>query len=195
LNAGLAEVLRALGPVRHLIAPNLTPRPHLPGWQAAFPGARLWAPEGSGLDGSLLGPEAPPEWASDMEQILVDGSPRYREAVFHHRSAAALIASDLIHAIETAKLPVWQRPLIWLRGVDDTDPAMPRKLRNACRDSAALGAAVERMVALRPRRLVLSHGRLYDVGAASVLERCFRKLLREQRWTQALKDLDDKAAR
>ncbi len=196
LNGDLMGVLRALGPLRHLVAPNLTPLPHLPLWQAEFPDAKLWAPEGSPLTGATpLCAEAPPDWATDMEQILIDAGPRYREAVFHYKGASALIAGDLIHAIETGKLPVWQRPFIWFRGVDDTDPAMPRKLRNACRDDAALASAVERMVELRPRRLLISHGRLYEAGGVAVLERSFRKLLRERQWTHALKDMDAKVRR
>jgi len=196
LNADLLSVLRALGPVRHLVAPNLTVLRHLPLWQAEFPDAKLWAPEGSPFaDATLLGAQAPPDWAADMEQVLIDAGPRYREAVFHHHNASALIAGDLIHAIETVKLRAWQRPFIWFGGVDDTDPAMPRKLRNACRDEAALAVAIERMVELRPRRLLISHGRLYEAGGAAVLERSFRKLLRERQWTHALKTIEEKTTR
>lgn len=196
LTASLVQALSALGELRHLVAPNLEPLPHLHQWRAVFPEAALWAPPASAHDRALeLGGDAPPDWGGAFETILVDGSDRYREAVFFHRESRTLIAADLIHAIETAHLPAWQRPLVWLRGVDDNDPAMPPRLRRACADPAALGRAVERMVTLRPGRLLISHGRCFDTRAGAVLERSFRKLLRERQWTRALSDMDKSAPR
>jgi hypothetical protein len=46
LDAGLADELAALGPVRHLVAPNALHHLFLGDWSRRFPGARLYAAPG-----------------------------------------------------------------------------------------------------------------------------------------------------
>ena len=39
---GVVDVVRALGPVRHLVSPNKLHHLFLGAWQARFPDAKLW---------------------------------------------------------------------------------------------------------------------------------------------------------
>jgi hypothetical protein len=196
LTPGLRAEIEALGPVRHLIAPNWLHYAHLADWQAAWPGALAWGAPGvaeraakNGLalhiDHPLQGRQAEAPWAGQIGQLVVRGSRLHQEAVFFHEASRTLIVTDLIEAFETAKLPVWMRPIVWLAGVDDSDGKMPPDMWWSFRDKAALAEDVETMIGWGPRRLILAHGRWYEKGGAAELERAFRKLLRVHRWEAA----------
>lgn len=199
LTGGLQAEIEALGPVRHLIAPNWIHYAHIGAWQAAFPAARAWAAPGVAERAARmgvalrfdrdLGAEAGAPWAGQIDQMIVEGSRVHREAVFFHRASRTLILTDLIEAFETAKLPVWMRPLIWIAGIDDSDGKMPPDMRWTFRDRAALADCVEAMIAWGPRRVILAHGRWYERGGAAELERAFRKVLRPRRWEAAYEEM------
>jgi hypothetical protein len=81
LSAGLGEEIEALGPVRALIAPNLLHHRFLAPCAQAFPQARVFgAPglreklESTRID-EVLGEKAPPLWAAELDQLLVQGAP------------------------------------------------------------------------------------------------------------------------
>jgi len=196
LTVGLRAELDALGPVRHLVAPNWLHFAHVAAWRAAWPGATAWAAPGvseraakNGLtlhfDADLRADGAEPHWQGQIEQMIVRGSKMHREAVFFHTATRSLILTDLIEAHETRLMPVWARPLIWLAGIDDSDGKMPPDMAWSFRDKTALAEDVERMIAWNPRRVILAHGRWYETGGAAELERAFRKLLRPRRWEAA----------
>ncbi|SEO51344.1 protein of unknown function [Salinihabitans flavidus] len=191
LTDGLRGELDALGPVRHLIAPNWIHYAHLPRWQAAFPEAIAWGAPGVAeraakkgvtlrLDHELQwdGAEAP--WSGQIDQMIVRGSEVHREAVFFHRASATLILTDLIEAFETANLPVWMRPIVRIAGIDDSDGKMPPDMRWTFRDKAALVEDVTRMIDWAPERVILAHGRWFDRGGAAELERAFRHVLKSR---------------
>jgi hypothetical protein len=184
----LLDEVRALGPVRHLIAPNWIHYAWIADWQAAFPMARAWAAPGvvaraASRGVSLrfdhdLGPDAPPDWQGQIAQILVEGSPLHREVVFHHHASRTLIVTDLIENFEPAKVPLWFRPLIWLGGVADPDGKTPLDIRLSFRAGRAQArAAVHRMIALAPERVIMAHGRWYPQNGTAELRRAFRWLL------------------
>jgi hypothetical protein len=136
LTEGLRAGLDALGPVRHLVAPNAFHFAHIADWQAAWPKAKSWAAPGAveraaknglslSFDRELRAGEAEGPWAGQIEQLIVAGSKVLREAVFFHNESRTLILTDLIENFETAKLPVWMRPLIWIAGIDDSDGHLP----------------------------------------------------------------------
>ena len=190
---GLRDELAALGPVAHLVAPNWDHTAFIDDWRAAYPGARVWAvpgdgPRGPGIDfDHALGGETP--WQNEIAHLIVGGSRKYREAVFCHRLSATLILTDMMQNFDTARLPVWMRPLIWLAGTDDSDGKMPYLMRRRYRN-AELSQALERMIDWRPRALILSHGGWFENGAVRELERAFKKLLHERQWSRALDDMD-----
>ncbi len=184
----LRAELQALGPVRHLIAPNWIHYAYIGQWQVAFPGALTWAAPGvrdraarRGMEMHFdhdLGPEAPPDWAGQIDQLIVEGSEVHREAVFFHRASRTLILTDLIENFEPGKLPWWMRIAARLAGIRDPDGQMPRDMRMTFaghRDQ--LRAAVERMIGWGPERVILAHGRWYECGGVAELRRAFRFVL------------------
>ncbi|MGV6848331.1 MAG: DUF4336 domain-containing protein [Marinibacterium sp.] len=188
LTDALRKEVAALGPVRHLIAPNWIHYAYIAEWQAAFPNALAWAAPGvvaraaqKGLDLRIdaeLTQNAPEDWAGEIDQMIVEGSKVHREAVFFHRASRTLILTDLIENFEAAKVRFWLRPLLWFAGIVDPDGKMPPDMRATFRNGrSTLRSAVERMIGWAPERVILAHGRWYDHNAVAELKRAFRFVL------------------
>ncbi|HBS50910.1 MAG TPA: DUF4336 domain-containing protein [Rhodobacteraceae bacterium] len=188
LTTGLASELKGLGPVAHLVAPNWIHYAHVAEWQEAFPDAISWAAPGAAERAASkgmalhfdrdLGPEAEAPWEGEIDQMIVEGSRVHREAVFFHPASRTLILTDLIENFEPGKMPWYLRPLLRLGGVMDPDGKMPRDMRASFlghRDR--LRAAVERMIAWQPERVILAHGRWYRENGVAELRRAFRFVL------------------
>ncbi len=191
----LRDELRALGPVRYLIAPNALHYVSIASWQEAYPDAATYAAPGVAARASRrgatlqvdhdLGQTPPAPWAEQIDQMIVQGSKQHREAVFFHRASSTLILTDLIQNFETAKLRAWMRPLVWLAGIDDSDGKMPIDMRMTFAKTP-LAESVGEMIAWNPQRLILAHGRWYSQDAVEELRRAFRRILRDREWTKAM---------
>ncbi len=184
LTEDLRAEVAALGPVRHLIAPNWIHYAHVQSWQAAFPEALAWAAPGVGERAARrgmviafdhdLGTRAEDPWRGEIDQLIVPGSKVHREAVFFHRASRTLILTDLIENFEPSRLPWWMRPLVWLGGISDPHGAMPRDMRlTFAGHRAELRGAVEAMIGWAPERVILAHGRWYRENGAEELRRAF----------------------
>jgi hypothetical protein len=188
LTEGLAAEVAALGQVAHLVAPNWLHYAYLPEWQARFPNAVTWAAPGVRKRAARrrsparfdrdLADEAPPDWAGEVEQMIVRGSRVHHEAVFFHRKSRTLILTDLIENFEPAKLPWWMRILARRTHITDPDGQMPRDMRlTFFGREDKLRAAVERMIGWAPERVILAHGRWYRTDGVAELKRAFRWVL------------------
>lgn len=192
--------LGALGPVRHLVAPNRIHYVHIADWQAAWPDATAWAApdvvaraakHGLALRFDHdLGEGAEKPWQDQIDQMIVEGSMRHREAVFFHRSSATLILTDLIENFETEKLPAWMRPLIWIAGLDAPRGRMPPDMYRSFRDKARLAQCIETMIGWEPQRILLAHGRWFESDGVAQLERAFRPILQDRRWHGVLRRIE-----
>lgn len=102
----LAAALEELGPIRHLVSPNWIHYAYIGDWAARYPEATSWASPGVRaraesrnvkitFDRDLA--EAPaPEWAEDLDQLIVEGSKVHTEVVFFHKKSRTLVLTDLI---------------------------------------------------------------------------------------------------
>lgn len=203
LTESLRAELDALGPVRHLIAPNQIHFLNIPDWCAVYPEATFWAAPGvqdraakAGLnlpESTALradGSEAP--WTGQIDQLIVRGSRWHKEAVFFHRASYTLVLTDLIEAFETAKLPAHCRPFAWLTGIDDSDGKTPPLIAWSFRDKEAFAEDIEQAIAWGPLRVILAHGRWFERDGVAELERAFRGVLRARRWDSAIRDMKDR---
>ena len=197
LTDALRAEVDALGEVRHLVAPNPYHFSHIADWQAAWPKAKSWAAPGVveraakvglslSFDRELRAGEAEGPWTGQIDQRIVQGSTRFHEAVFFHHASRSLILTDLIEAIETAKLPAHCRPFAWINGIDDSDGKTPPLIRWMFRDKRAMADSVEEMIGWAPERIILAHGRCYAKSGVAELERAFRLLLRDRMWDREL---------
>jgi len=197
LTDSLRAEIDATGPVRHLVAPNHAHVAHLPDWRAAWPRATVWA--APGVDAAAareLRPDgAEPDWAGQLDQIVVRAGPKLREAAFLHRPSRTLILADLIEAHETRHHKPWVRPLIWLAGTDDSAAHMRPRYRWSLRgaDKADLADDIEVLLGWGPKRMIIAHGRWYGEDGRTVLEYAFRKVLQARRWERAYDDHRRKA--
>ncbi len=187
LTEDLRAEVAALGPVRHLIAPNWIHYAYVNAWQAAFPEAVAWAAPGvkeradkKGMAITFdrdLGDEAESPWAGEIEQMIVRGSRVHHEAVFLHRASRTLVLTDLIENFEAGNLPWWMRIFARMAGIVDPDGQMPRDMRATFSGHReTLRAAVERMIGWQPEAVIVAHGRWYRENGVAELRRAFRFL-------------------
>ncbi|TDG28456.1 DUF4336 domain-containing protein [Paracraurococcus ruber] len=183
LTPALAGALRLLGPVRHLVSPGTAHWVHLPAWQAAFPEARLWAPpgvverarrQGIALHAhGVLGPASPPDWAEEMVQDLLLGA-GFVEVAFLHRPTRTLVLCDTVQAMEPARLPWGMGLLVRALGAAGPRGGTPRHVRLVlARHRAHNRAAVRRLLALDPARVVFAHGAWFERDGAARLRQAF----------------------
>lgn len=160
----LAAELDALGPVRHLVAPNCFHHLHMGPASERWPEAKVHAPPGLRskrpdlrIDVELRDAEQP--WGAAFEQIEIAGVPELGELVFLHRPSATLIVCDLVFNVHEAAfmaklvlrmVGVWQRL------------AQSKLWRRITKDRAAAARSVERMLALEFERVIPSHGRIAE---------------------------------
>jgi hypothetical protein len=181
----LARELEAVGRVRYLIAPNTLHYWWIPEWKANFPEARVYAAPGLeqkakrnvGID-FVLGTQPPLAWRGQIEQVVCLGD-ALNEVDFFHRASRTLILTDLIENFELDRVKCWAlRGLLRLVGAADPNGGAPLDMRWTFRHQrTALRAAVERMLAWEPERVLLAHGRWYPRDAATELRRAFRWVL------------------
>ncbi|HKV65538.1 MAG TPA: DUF4336 domain-containing protein, partial [Rhodanobacteraceae bacterium] len=173
------------GPVRHLVSPNLLHYASIAAWKARYPNATAWASPGVreraaaqhievAFDADLA--DAPPQaWAADLDQMRFRGSRVIEECVFFHRSSATLILADLIENFEREKLTRGMRWLARLGGVLDPDGKAPLDMRMTFMGRKRLAReGFDRIMAWRPQRVILAHGRWYERDAEVELRRAFR---------------------
>ncbi|MEE7478134.1 hypothetical protein MHIMP23_18005 [Methylobacterium hispanicum] len=142
----LHRALAEIGPIRHLVAPNIAHWTLLRDWQIHCPEALTWAAPNLRRRGQVrarmraglrldrdLGDAAPPDWARDLRQVVVPGALGFREVAFFHDVSRSLILTDLVLNLEPGRLPAWMRPLARLVGITAPDGRAPAYLRGAVR--------------------------------------------------------------
>lgn len=177
--------LDALGPIKHLVSPNKLHYTHIAAWKQRYPDAIAWASPGvleraasQHVDVAFeanLGNTPPPVWVDDIDQLRFEGSSVMEEFVFFHCASRTLILTDLIENFEAAKLPRWLRWMGRLGGVMNPDGKTPLDWRITFH-KAESRISLARILAWRPQRVILAHGRCYMQDAHVELRRAFRWL-------------------
>lgn len=186
-DGGLFAAIDALGPVRHLVSPNMLHYAHIAAWKQRYPDAVAWASPGvreraanqhvAVTFDAALGDAPPPAWADTLDQLHFRGSRVLEEIVFLHRDSGTLILTDLIENFESSRLPAVMRLLVRLAGSLDPDGKAPLDMRLTYLGRKRIArACLERMLAWRPRRVILAHGRCYLRDGEAELRRAFRWL-------------------
>lgn len=182
LTVALAEEVRALGRVAHLIAPSIGHWTFVAEWQRAFPETRTWGVPGLRhrrqvrnsavrIDADL-GDSAPEDWAGEVRQGLVSGGAGFTEAYFFHTQSRTLVLTDLVDNLEPGKLPRMTAALVRLAGA--TDGKTPVHVRLAVRAGGERARkAIQAMLALEPERVVFAHGRWFEESGSERLARAF----------------------
>ncbi len=184
----LHRAVAALGPIRHLAAPNIAHWRYLQDWQRACPEALTWgAPNlrhrrpvrraALRIDRDLPG-TAPPDWAADLELVTVPGGLGFREVAFFHKPSRSLVLTDLVVNLEPGKLPWPMRLPARLAGMTAPDGRAPLYLRAVVRMRRAEAArAASTLLALAPERVLFAHGAWFARDAGAALRRSLRWLV------------------
>jgi hypothetical protein len=183
----LSDSLRAsvdsLGPTRHLVSPNALHHLFLKEWKCAYPGARLCAPPGLGRKRKDLGfdvqlggaPE--PDWAADIDQVVLRGSFALTEVVFFHRRSQTALFADLIQNFPRDWFKGWRGVVARLAGIVAPNPGAPRDWRASFLDRHAARLALGQILAWPIERALIAHGDLPTENGAAFVRHAFAWLL------------------
>jgi len=183
----LAEELKRLGTIRHLVSPNWIHYAYIADWQRHCPDTVAWASPGVReraqsreveitFDRDLEDAPAT-DWAGEIDQLIVRGSKAHTEVVFFHQKSQTLVLTDLIENMHAKDLPLWVRPFAWVAGILAPNGKMPLDIwmsfsgnRDKLRD------ALTRMLDWQPNIVVLAHGDILRENAPQRLREGFRRL-------------------
>jgi hypothetical protein len=184
LSSDLRAEVAALGDVRYLIAPNSLHHLFLDEWRRAYPDARLYAPPGLrtkrqdiAFDGDL-GNAPIAAWASEIDQIVVQGNLITTEVVFFHRSSGTVLFTDLIQQFPAGWFSGWRAIVARLDLMVGTEPSVPRKFRATFVNRRAARAALDQILAWPAEKVLLAHGAPVNADGRAFIGRAFRWLTR-----------------
>jgi hypothetical protein len=173
----LAEEIRKLGPVRHLVSPNKLHHLFMGEWSEAWPDARMCASPGLRRRrkdlrfDATLGDTPEPAWAEEIDQVIFHGSFAMEEVVFFHRDSRSLIVADLIQKFDPSTLTGAQRLIMRLDGMVGPSGSTPREWRLSFWNRAAARRALSQALAWNPERIILAHGIWIRSDGREVLRR------------------------
>lgn len=183
LTEDIRRAVDALGPVRHLVAPNTLHHTFLAQWAAGYPEARVHAAPGltqqvaATAIHATLDDEPDPAWAGVLDQVIVRGNRITTEAVFYHRESAAVLVTDLVQQIPQGWYRGWRAVVARLDLMTGSAPSVPRKFRMATTDRSAAREGVRRILEWPADRLVMAHGAPLPSGGQEALRQAFTWLL------------------
>jgi hypothetical protein len=178
-----AEV-EAVGTVAHLVSPNKIHHLFLKAWKDAYPQARIHALDELkkrklALPIEALLDDAPnPEWAADIDQVVVRGSFALSEVVFFHRKSRTAIFADLIENFPPDWFKGWKGILARLDGIVSPHPGAPREWRASFRNRKLARAALDRILAWGPEKVIMAHGIVVRNDGVGFIRRAFGWLLK-----------------
>jgi|JI9StandDraft_2_1071091.scaffolds.fasta_scaffold40399_2 hypothetical protein len=173
--------LDRIGPVRHIVAPNLGHHLYVGDAKACYPDAMVYLAPGlaqkrTDLTGTVtLSDQPPAALAADLEQHLVQGMPKLNEVVFFHKKSRTLIQTDL--AFNLVQMPsLLGRILFTLNGALGGVRAT-KVLRSLIVDKAATRRSIEKILAWDFDRMIITHGDVVRSGAKAELQAAYQFLL------------------
>lgn len=183
LTGALKAAVQDLGPVKHLVSPNKIHYLFLEEWASSFPAAKLWGPASTIKKCPDLWFEeplsdAPPlEWADEIDQVWVRGSPVMDEVAFHHKPSATTILADLSENFTDAFLKEHWKPLArWIarrwKIVEGWGYA-PLEWRLSFIFRRRAKAAKARLIAWPTERVIMAHGEWQPEQGQAYLKKAF----------------------
>ena len=183
LDERLAQQIRGLGTVRHLVSPNQFHYAHIGEWARAFPETIAWASprvrhraRARRVDIDFardLDASAPHEWREEIDQLLFPGG-YFKEFIFFHKASKSLILTDTVINIELDKISEPWRTATKLTGMyhpyGEVFFGMRLPLLFQQRKAKA---AIGKIHSWQPQRIVLGHGRCFDEDTDKVIQRIF----------------------
>jgi hypothetical protein len=178
----LKAAVNALGPVRHVVAPNALHHLHLDAWRQAYPQARFAAPPGLRkkrpdlrFDDDLADGSAH-EWSGEIDHVLVRGNLITTEVVFFHRASQTALFTDLIQQFSPGWFTGWRALVARLDLMTAARPEVPRKFRNAFVGRRAAREAIRSILHWPAEKVLMAHAPPVDADGQAFIRRSFRWL-------------------
>ena len=177
LTLELERAVDSIGPVRHIVSPNKIHHLFLKEWSERWPDAQLYAPPGLASRkpelqfDAELGDEADPAWAVEIDQAIFRGSIAMQEVAFFHRPSHTAIFCDLVQRHDPAQMQGLKGMLMRLDGLVGESGSTPREWRASFLRRRLARAARARVLAWKPRRLLIAHGACAQENATQILAR------------------------
>lgn len=172
-----AEV-NALGPVRHIIAPNTLHHMSLPVWHTTYPGALVHAVAGVAEKrpevrfASDLTDSAHLAWAGEIDQVVVPNTIA-DEVVLFHRASGTVIFTDLLQNLSPDWFGGWRRVIARLDLMIGDAAQVPRKFRMALRPRRIVRDQIGRILDWPAQRVLMAHGTPVTTNAREFLRSAF----------------------
>ncbi len=171
----LVTEIKALGEVKHIIAPNLFHNLFVEEAKKHFPGAQLYA--APGLEDRRrdifwdqhLTRTAPPAWSNDFEQHLIEGASSINEVVFFHKASRTLITTDMVFNLQSPPSGFMSRLFLTIFGTYKHF-AMSRLWVWKADDKKAVANSVREILKWDIDRVLMTHGDIVGPGAKPALE-------------------------
>ncbi len=179
LTDALQAKVDALGEVRHIIAPNSLHHLFLPEWKSAYPGAKLYAPPGLRkkrqdiVFDADLGNTPSPDWANEIDQVLMQGNLITTEVAFFHTKSGTVLFTDLLQQFAAKSFSGWRALVAKLDLMVGPEPSVPRKFRVAFTNRHAARDALKRIFAWPAEKVLMAHGTPVEKDALAFLRRAF----------------------
>ncbi len=181
LDPELQRELDALGTVRFAVAPNRMHHLFIRDYSEAYPKAELFAAPGLETKRkdvgwhAVLGDEAPPAWAGQLEQLFFRGYPLANEVVFFHPPSRSLLLTDLAFNIGPDSPPATRFAFRLLRAYERFGPSLLERI--LIRDRSAGRASLQGILAWDFDRVIVAHGQVLAEGGRDALRAGYAWLL------------------
>jgi len=180
ITAALRQAIDAIGPVGHIVCPNLFHHMYAGDAQRAYPSAVLHGPASLQRKrrdlqfGATLGDSPHPDWGGALQTITIGGS-LLDETVLYHAATRTLITSDLVENFhDHAHAPTrWYLRVGGLLGKVGWHPL----LRIVYVNRRKARACVERILAWPFERVVVDHGEVITDDARKAVRQGLNWLL------------------
>jgi hypothetical protein len=175
--------IKALGPVRYLVAPTKLHVWRLESWHMLFPDAELWAPpqipnQFKRLPFSgVLEDAPPPSWVDDLDQLVFRGNLFIEEVYFFHKQSRTVILADFIQNHLLSKGKPFLNTLFKLAGVAYPHGGVPCDIRLSCTNRKLARRSLEKLLSWEFDKLILAHGVCVERDAKPFVERAFSWLV------------------
>lgn len=175
LTDALRGELDELGPVEHVLGPNVYHHLRLGEYARAYPSAKLHGAPGLAqkrsdleLDSTLADGSTP--WGDELDALHIGGT-MLRETVFVHAATRSLIATDLVESLETSE-HFLTRMYLKLGGIHGkVGVSWPLRLMHRKRQQAR--EAIDRVLARDFERMVVCHGKIIESDGPAILRESY----------------------
>ena len=161
-----------LGPVKAIVAPSLFHHLAIAEWAQTYGSAVICACPGLERKRRdvtwhrILSDKSETEWAGEIDQVFFSARPFENEIVFFHRKSESLICADALfnlashHSLITRAIA---------RVIGNRKPGTTILERVLIRDRTAARHQIDRMLAWKPKRIILAHGDIVEFGGVETL--------------------------